>query len=246
MPVLLADPEITALPVVDCGEPLVPVPAGVADPELERPMVRAGIAARLAVAQLLLPPGRVLRVVEGHRAPADQMAIWQRYSAEVAAAHPFADATERRRLTSRFVSPIEVAPHVAGAAVDVTLVDRLGRELDLGTPVDATPETSNGACFFDAHVGPAARDERRLLGAAMTGAGFVNYPTEWWHWSHGDRYWAWATRAPAALYGPAGTGAPSPRTARPMPARNARSGPEAPPAPVRATALPSLRLAHGR
>lgn len=35
----------------------------------------------------------------------------------------------------------------------------------------------------------------------MTGAGFVNYPTEWWHWSHGDRYWAWSTRAPAARYG---------------------------------------------
>jgi hypothetical protein len=32
--------------------------------------------------------------------------------------------------------------------------------------------------------------------------GFVNYPTEWWHWSYGDRYWALATGAPAACYGP--------------------------------------------
>jgi D-alanyl-D-alanine dipeptidase len=30
----------------------------------------------------------------------------------------------------------------------------------------------------------------------------VNYPTEWWHWSYGDRYWALMTGAPAALYGP--------------------------------------------
>jgi zinc D-Ala-D-Ala dipeptidase len=30
----------------------------------------------------------------------------------------------------------------------------------------------------------------------------VNYPTEWWHWSYGDRYWAVMTDAPAALYGP--------------------------------------------
>jgi D-alanyl-D-alanine dipeptidase len=30
----------------------------------------------------------------------------------------------------------------------------------------------------------------------------VNYPTEWWHWSHGDRYWALLTGAEAALYGP--------------------------------------------
>jgi D-alanyl-D-alanine dipeptidase len=28
----------------------------------------------------------------------------------------------------------------------------------------------------------------------------VNYPTEWWHWSYGDRYWALMTGAPAARY----------------------------------------------
>ena len=41
-----------------------------------------------------------------------------------------------------------------------------------------------------------------MLGAALTAAGLVNYPTEWWHWSYGDRYWALMTGAPAALYGP--------------------------------------------
>jgi D-alanyl-D-alanine dipeptidase len=202
MPVLLADPEITALPVLDSREPLVPVPADTVDPDRERPLVRSGVAARLAVAQLLLPPGRRLRVVEGHRRPEDQLAIWRRYAADVARDHPLATPAEQRRLTSRFVSPLEVAPHVAGAAVDVTLVDRLGRTMDLGTPVDATPEQSGGACFTDAVIRPAAQEERRLLIAAMTGAGFVNYPTEWWHWSHGDRYWAWTVGARAAQYGP--------------------------------------------
>ena len=31
----------------------------------------------------------------------------------------------------------------------------------------------------------------------------MNYPTEWWHWSFGDRYWALVTDSPTALYGPA-------------------------------------------
>ena len=201
MTVLLADPEIRAVPVRECGEPLVPVPHGVAV-EGERPLVRSGLAARLAVAGLLLPPGRRLLVVEGHRSPVDQTAIWQRYEQEVALAHPHADAAERRRLTSRFVSPLDVAPHVAGAAVDVTLVDRLGRPVDLGTRIDATPEESDDACWFDATISADARFERSVLADALSGAGLVNYPTEWWHWSHGDRYWAWATRSPAALYGP--------------------------------------------
>ena len=34
----------------------------------------------------------------------------------------------------------------------------------------------------------------------LTAAGLVNYPTEWWHWSFGDRYWALLTGAAAACY----------------------------------------------
>ncbi|PZS06630.1 MAG: hypothetical protein DLM55_12605 [Acidimicrobiales bacterium] len=36
----------------------------------------------------------------------------------------------------------------------------------------------------------------------MTTAKFINYPTEWWHWSFGDRYWALLTGASVAIYGP--------------------------------------------
>ena len=46
-----------------------------------------------------------------------------------------------------------------------------------------------------------ARAHRELLARVLGGAGLVNYPTEWWHWSYGDRYWALMTGAPAALYG---------------------------------------------
>src|SRR5262249_55382121 len=60
-----------------------------------------------------------------------------------------------------------------------------------------------GACYFDAtRVSRQARANRELLARVLRGAGLVNYPTEWWHWSCGDRYWALVTGAPAALYGP--------------------------------------------
>jgi D-alanyl-D-alanine dipeptidase len=106
-------------------------------------------------------------------------------------------------LTSRFVAPVEVAPHVAGAAVDLTLVTADGTELDMGTEVDATPEVSDGACYFAAgNISAAARENRTTLARVLGGAGLVNYPTEWWHWSYGDRYWALMTGAEAARHGP--------------------------------------------
>ena len=172
--------------------------------------VRAGLAERLARARESLPQDMGLQVVEGHRPLAQQQAIIAAYTAEVVLAHPGCSKDERHRLVSRYVSPVQVAPHVAGAAVDVTLVtlaaDGSRAELDLGTPVDATPEESGGRCFTDSTgFDEQARRRRDLLCRVLVGAGLVNYPTEWWHWSYGDRYWALLTGAPEALYGPVGS-----------------------------------------
>ncbi len=67
------------------------------------------------------------------------------------------------------MSPPEIAPQSAGAAVDLTLVDANGRELDLGTPMNATPEESAGTCYTDAAgIGEQARAHREILGRVLT------------------------------------------------------------------------------
>jgi D-alanyl-D-alanine dipeptidase len=200
MTILLSDPRVRAVPVLECGEPVVPLPRAMS-PDGAR--VRAGLAERLMAADLALPRGLQLRVVEGHRTEAAQRAIITTYAAQVRAAHPRAEGPELERLTSRFVSPVDVAPHVAGAAVDLTLVDVCGEVLDLGTRIDATPEESDGRCWFAADgIGADARAHRGLLQRVLTDQGLVNYPTEWWHWSFGDRYWALVSGAEHATYGP--------------------------------------------
>ncbi|MEP9364725.1 M15 family metallopeptidase [Nocardioides sp. CN2-186] len=200
MTILLSDDRVRAVPVVETGEPLVRLPASLSPAGA---LVRAGLADRLMAADLQLPRGIQLRVVEGFRPLADQQTIITSYAAQVRAHHPGADEVELARLTSRFVAPVDVAPHVAGAAADLTLVDVCGEELDLGTPIDATPEDSDGRCYFAAAgIGADARAHRALLADVLGRQGLVNYPTEWWHWSFGDRYWALVSGARHALYGP--------------------------------------------
>ncbi|GAA2998015.1 M15 family metallopeptidase [Actinokineospora diospyrosa] len=196
MAILLSDPLVHAVRVVDNGDPLVPLPFA------STVVVRAGLARRLVLARAALPAGVDLRVVEGHRSVVDQQAIIDHYTGELRSAHPDADEVEITRLYSRFVAPVAVAPHVAGAAVDLTLVDRDGADLWLGTRIDDTPEISGGACYFHAEVDREARRNRTLLARVLGNAGLVNYPTEWWHWSYGDRYWALMTGARHALYAP--------------------------------------------
>lgn len=203
MTILLSDPRVRAVPVAENGEPLVRLPHELSPAGA---LVRAGLAGRLVAADRRLPAGVRLRVVEGYRPVEEQRAIIARYDGELRALHPQLDASELERLSSRFVAPVEVAPHVAGAAVDLTLVDVLGDELDLGTAIDATPEQSDGRCWFAAAgIGADARAHRALLADVLEEQGLVNYPTEWWHWSYGDRYWALTSGASHALYGPLST-----------------------------------------
>ena len=203
MTTLLADPRVAAVPVHDNGEPLVRLDwiAGAAAGAAR--FVRSGLAERLAVAQDLLPKGLHVLLSEGYRTEHDQLTIEHAYAASLRAEYGDLEDDALRRLTSRYVAPLAVAPHVAGAAVDVTLVDGCGHELWMGTPIDATPEESDGACFFAAtNIDGQARRNRTVLAEALLAAGLVNYPTEWWHWSFGDRYWALVTGTDAALYGP--------------------------------------------
>jgi len=200
MTLLLSDPRISAVPVRDVDEPFVALDPGFGP---GKTLVRLELAVRLCSARAALPSGIGLRVVEGYRPAHRQQAIIERYSAQLRAARPGIGEPELHILTSRYVAPLAVAPHVAGAAVDVTLVDSCGQELDLGTPIDATPEESGGRCDFAADgISREARANRNLLARVLCREGLVNYPTEWWHYSYGDRYWAVATGAGAALYGP--------------------------------------------
>jgi D-alanyl-D-alanine dipeptidase len=178
-----------------------------ADPAGAYALLREGVAWRLARAAKLLPAGLRLLVTEGYRPLDLQIRYFEEYAAELRAAHPDWSEAYLHTQTSRSLSPPEIGPHVAGAAVDLTLCTADGTELDLGTPVNASPEESDGACYTAApNISGTACRNRRTLTAALTTAGLVNYPTEWWHWSYGDRYWAMATGASTALYGSADAG----------------------------------------
>jgi D-alanyl-D-alanine dipeptidase len=207
---LLSDPIVAEMPAEDCGEDLVDlrqvpellVDARKQDREGAWARLRIGVLTRLLQAQGSLPPGLQLLVIEGHRPAALQQHYFDGYRADLAGAHPDWSPERLDAEASKHVSPPSVAPHPCGAAVDLTLLHD-GQELDLGTPVNATPEESANACFTAAeNIPDTARAWRQVLGEALSGAGLVNYPPEWWHWSYGDRYWAAVTGAPQAIYTP--------------------------------------------
>jgi D-alanyl-D-alanine dipeptidase len=76
-------------------------------------------------------------------------------------------------------NPERGSPHSRGVAIDLTLTDFKGRDLDMGTPFDAfTPKSHHG--YSD--ITPEAQKNRLILMGIMTTAGWDFYRNEWWHY----------------------------------------------------------------
>lgn len=197
-PVLVDDPRVLAVPIEECGEPLVdlrsyPLLATTDHPKAESPAetrlhCREGVAERLLRADTALPEGVRLLIVECHRPLEIQEAYWEANLEALRERHPDRPEEELAEESAKFVAPPRIVPpHSTGGAVDLVLLDADGTELDMGSPLNkAGPLMRTDA----EGIPEAAKDNRGTLLAAMEGAGFVNYGHEWWHFSYGDRYWA--------------------------------------------------------
>jgi len=76
-------------------------------------------------------------------------------------------------------NPVSGSNHTRGIAVDLTLIDKEGQELDMGTPFDSFDTSSHhGSQEISTH---AAKNRYLLLGIMMS-AGWDLYVNEWWHY----------------------------------------------------------------
>jgi zinc D-Ala-D-Ala dipeptidase len=206
---LIDAPQVLARRIADIGEPLVDIGAFDAlavDRTRDRVqqlsddpfLVRSGVAERLVGAQACLPAGYQLQIKEGWRPIWVQQRLWEKSLTELRASRPDLTGEDLIRENTRFTAPPDSAPpHSTGGAVDLVLLYHRAYA-DMGWGFNQPGEGSR----TDHPVAGSARRNRDLLAAAMHTAGFINYPAEWWHWSYGDRYWAFQTSAETALYGP--------------------------------------------
>lgn len=112
---------------------------------------------------LAKPLGLTLKIFDAFRPIEVQQALWNHTPDPEFLSEPGVGST----------------PHCRGVAVDLTLVDKNGKELDMGTAFDAfTPLSHHG----NQEIPAAAQQNRHLLMGIMTTAGWDFYRNEWWHY----------------------------------------------------------------
>ena len=195
-------------PVADCGERLVSLTDAVRDAGVEvafseRPHVhdlprifvlREGqIVGFVDAARRLNRRGWVLRVEDGYRSRTMQKdigllpvvfdVILRKVVWELDGRTPGSDILFKRLLTLCAQIP-KTAPHMAGAAIDMSVLERgSSAEVDRGGPYLEMSELTPMNSPF---ISPQAKRNRQEITAIMRESGFVEYPYEFWHYGSGE------------------------------------------------------------
>lgn len=220
------------------GEPLKPIPnesfsfedshlyAGAGAPygEASPYFLRQGVLERLIEAQRALEleiPGHRFKIIDGFRPKAVQIYMRQfvhdGYAREAGLdpnnLTPEQDSEMWDKVNLVWATPSTdpskpPPPHSTGAAVDLTIVDPSGQELNMGSGFDEASPRILPSYYANRETAEAAEicENRELLNRVMTGAGFHRLTHEWWHFSYGDQMWALLQslktgRETSAIYG---------------------------------------------
>ena len=101
------------------------------------------------------------------------------------------EALQGTDLLGYLANPVRGSIHSFGMALDLTLVDSDGDELDMGTPFDDLSKLSHPALearfLASGELTAPQVANRTVLRSAMFQAGWQGINTEWWHFDCGDR-----------------------------------------------------------
>lgn len=114
----------------------------------------------------------LVKVADGLQAQGLRLLVWDAYRSPETQKVLLAVMPNRHYVSRKSL-------HCRGLAVDITLVDKLGNPLDMGTDHDDFSERAH-IDFVD--LTPQQLENRHALAIAMTHLGhFKQWPYEWWH-----------------------------------------------------------------
>lgn len=161
--------------------------------------VRKGVADRLIDALSLLPDGYTFEILDAWRPYDVQLSLFNGYYNQIKEENPdIRSEEELHKKTLEFVSYPDKSKkfsfvHSSGGAVDITIIDNNGNQLDMGSEFDEFTDRSYTDWYEKNNVNETIRNNRRLLYNVLCSCGFTNYPSEWWHYDYGDIFWSYYT-----------------------------------------------------
>jgi len=166
--------------------------------------LRQSVAEQLASVRNELPSLN-FKIWDGWRPREVQHNLYLKYWKDLKAQNPDWTEDQLRVQVGTFVTiatdPNRIPIHSTGGAVDLTLIDESGAELDMGTGFDHFGPEAAALHYEQLEGTEIIRENRRLLRETLTKADFRFDDDEWWHFDYGNQIWAVALDKPNAIYG---------------------------------------------
>lgn len=158
---------------------------------------RKGMIERLLkAAKNVSAKGYRLHIYQTYRSPEDQAERRATLYKELKKKYPNYDDKVILQMVNKRAAGVG-GGHQTGGAVDLSLCDKDGVDLDMGT---LYREHNIKTATHSKSLSDNQRNNRRILLKAMQSAGFVNYSAEWWHFAYGDKMWAAYSNKKVAIY----------------------------------------------
>ncbi len=199
---------IDRVPVRESGQELVNVEEFIPGIRVRKSpqYARRTVAEMIREARGLLPEGYNLEIRTVFRSLEYQQTIYHKYFSQLQEKHPDWGPSQLRREVNKFLAPPDAKHppgHTTGGAVDLTIIDPKGQELDMTSTIKPMESANVTFPTYSKLITPRAARNRQMLVDIMLEVGFSNFPGEWWHFSYGDSAWAVRVHAPEAIYGAA-------------------------------------------
>jgi D-alanyl-D-alanine dipeptidase len=169
-----------------------------------RVFARKGVAEKLLQAQQILKEYR-LKIWDAFRSRDTQNNIYQKYWRELREQNSNWNEEMLQYEVGKFVTPPfqqeHIPPHTTGGAIDVTLADNNGIDVNMGTGFDAFGPKAASFYFEVYRDNPEVTNNRKMLREALLAVGFTLDQDEWWHFDYGNQIWALKSGAQYAVYG---------------------------------------------
>lgn len=136
-----------------------------------------------------LPEEICLQIDSGYRTLETQKVLWNTKFAKLKKQNPlWSESKISQELQKLIYNPRDgTPPHLTGGAVDISLVDIAGEEINLSEPHKKfyiEPQ------LISRNISERAQNLRLLINRLMIGEGFAPDEKEYWHFSYGDIAWA--------------------------------------------------------
>ena len=147
----------------------------------------------------LVQPDLSLCIFYGYRSQEIQMKKFKQQLAIISQKTYYSNPIDLYEEAHKNIAVPLVAGHPTGGAIDIAIKNtRLNKLLCFGSEIYDFASSKN--CVFSNEIPNRAKKNRLFLRELMQNENFAPYDGEWWHFSYGDKEWAYYYKIQNAIY----------------------------------------------